>query len=157
MSILNYFERRGSKDSFYPAPTLFQVICHLRYNLQMTVLVISPVNYLSSAGKLVNTIVYSPRKCAPIGHYAAVHAPTRASVYYGKQLAHNVPESTCRKFRDEYRKELKKRAESVAPGETIQETTKLLVQFENFQYHVDPRYLYVYNHRSYRLCIIKHA
>ena len=106
-----FSERRGSKDNFYPAPTLFQVICHLRYDLQMTVLVISPVNYVpSKRRKDSERHVYSPRKRASIGHYAALHAPTRASVYYGKQLAHNVPESTCRKFRDEYRKELKKRA-----------------------------------------------
>ena len=57
-----------------------------------------------------------------IGHYAALHGLIRASVYYQKLLGHNVPESTCRKFRDEYRKELQKRGESVAPGEMMQVT-----------------------------------
>ena len=52
--------------------------------------------------------VCSSRKRVSIGHYATFRGPTRASVYYGKQLTHNVPESTCKKFLDEYRKELKK-------------------------------------------------
>ena len=69
--------------------------------------------------------IYSPTKRASIGHYAALHGPTRVSVYYQKQLGHYVPESTCRKFCDEYWKELQKKAESIAPGETIRVTELL--------------------------------
>jgi hypothetical protein len=79
----------------------------------------------SKRRKVSECHVYSPRKRASIGHYAtlsSLHGPTRASVYYQKLLSHNVPESTCRKFRDKYRKELQKRGESVAPGEMIQAT-----------------------------------
>ena len=49
---------------------------------------------------------YSSHQRADIGRYAAQHGPTAASRHFTKQLGHSVPESTARKFRDLYRKEL---------------------------------------------------
>ena len=71
-------------------------------------LVISPVNYLASAGKIVNVMFIAQGSVRPLD----IMPLSMALREYGKQLTHNVPESTCRKFRDEYRKEFfKKRAE----------------------------------------------
>ena len=123
MSILKYFRReKRQQGQFLPSPNAFS--SDLSPAIQSAN---DRVGDLSSelpskCRKVSERHVYSPRKCASIGHYAALHGPKRATVYYGKQLAHNVPESICRKFRDEYRKELQKRAESVAPGETVQVT-----------------------------------
>ena len=65
---------------------------------------------------------YSPKMCASIGQCTALHVPKRASLYFEKQLGHNVPESTCRKFRHAYNKELQKKAKEMEPGETVEVT-----------------------------------
>ena len=109
---LNYFRREKREQAqlqrFFKWFVTCSTICKLPcWNGDLS-------NKLPSKRRKVNerhvTDVYSPRKRASIEHYATLHGPTRASVYYGKQLAHNVPESTCRKFHDEYRKELKKKS-----------------------------------------------
>ena len=49
---------------------------------------------------------YSSKQRADIGRYAAQHGPTAASRQFTKELGHPVTESTARKFRDLYCKEL---------------------------------------------------
>ena len=58
---------------------------------------------------------------ASIGHYTGLHGPQRATLYFEKQLGHNVPESTCRKFRDAYN-EVQKQAKELGPCEAIEVT-----------------------------------
>ena len=62
------------------------------------------------ARKLSNT--YGEEVRASIGKYASVHGPTAAPCEFSKRHSHTVPESTTRKFRDLYVKELERQRSS---------------------------------------------
>ena len=66
---------------------------------------------------------YTSEQRAMIGKYAAENGATRASRYYSKVLAKNVPESTARRLKSEYLAALKEKVETCS-----QETLPLVSQ-----------------------------
>ena len=68
----------AARTVFTQPQPFFKIICHLQYNLQMTVSVISPVNYLASAGTLVNVMFIARGSMHPLDIMPpsmAVHEP----------------------------------------------------------------------------------
>ena len=55
---------------------------------------------------------YSEETRASLGRYASIHGPTSAAHEFSIKLGHSVPESTARKYRDLYLKELEKQREA---------------------------------------------
>uniref|UniRef100_T1J5N5 BTB domain-containing protein n=1 Tax=Strigamia maritima TaxID=126957 RepID=T1J5N5_STRMM len=64
------------------------------------------VELTKNATKDRKNSVYTAKVRLEIAKYTAFHGPAAASRQFEKTLKHKVPESTCRKFRDEYHKEL---------------------------------------------------
>ena len=124
MSILNYFRReKRQQGEFLPSPSDFSsdLSSSVRVaNQQVRNASSEPPS--TKRRKVGERHTYSPKKLASIGHYTALHGPKRATVYFEKLLGHSVPESTCRKFRDAYNKEVQKQAKELGPCDTIEVT-----------------------------------
>ena len=52
---------------------------------------------------------YTQEQRASIGRYAAVHGPIRAVEYFSKTMKTVLPETTARRFKKEYLKEVSKK------------------------------------------------
>ena len=52
---------------------------------------------------------YTPEQRASIGRYAAVHGPVRTVEYFSKTMKTVLPETTARRFKKEYLKEVSKK------------------------------------------------
>ena len=62
---------------------------------------------------------YSPEQRACIGRYAAENRPVRAMQYFSNRLCTELPETTARRFKKEYLKEISKKvATSKLPGKS---------------------------------------
>ena len=124
MSILNYFWREKRQQvEFLPSPSDFSSDLSsgvLAANQQVSNASSEPLT--SKRRKVGERHNYSPKMHASIGHYTALHGLKCATLYFEKQLGHNVPESTCRKFRDAYNKEVQKQAKELGPCEAIEVT-----------------------------------
>ena len=111
MSLLNYFQRKDSKDEgiFLPEPQeggeLPKEVIESA-NAAVLALEIPP----PAKRKPTTQHVYDAKTRADIGKYAAHHGPTAAVKHFTKVCGHRIPESTARKFRDAYVAELKMQA-----------------------------------------------
>ena len=62
---------------------------------------------------------YTPEQRACIGRYAAENGPVRAMQYFSNRLCTELPETTARRFKKEYLKEISKKvATSKLPGKS---------------------------------------
>ena len=120
MSILNYFRRKTPKDRGEFLPEVTEASSSLSErtisSANNEVRQVSDTAALKAKRQKTEQHSYSGCTCASIGRYASLHGPTAASREFSKRLNHRVPESTARKFRDLYVRELERQRINGSPS-----------------------------------------
>ena len=123
ISLLNYFRKRQPEDNGIFLPKLESasgelasdaIACANSCVAEAAACANSRVAEVGSKPKRRKTTqhTYSAEVRASIGKYASLHGPIAAVKHFSTICRHTVPESTVRKFRDAYCRELKTQSSS---------------------------------------------